>query len=255
MSYEQGYNPLNAADPTPPKFTNIGRVKENRLTTIGEAMKDAPNGVPEGVDPAAPFWQLIIESLDSRWPDGGTVFIFRGSKLFDKNGKPLDNTQRPAMVAAAFRSYLGVIVYPGDPNYDESKVVGQAFRFDMVQRENDPGLRVPVVDGPDSHLGGPEYVFTGKIRIIQASGSGNAVEGAPGTATPVTVDLATDEAAQAKLREALGGIDLTNEEAVTAALKLAGLMAATINGSGLTGHIVNGTLAEALAPFLTPVQA
>lgn len=234
-----GYgSPEDAPEPTPFTPKSIGRCTVNRITTAGEAYGD---NLPATVAADEPFWDLQYESLDARWSDGPHM-VRGGTKLFDKNGVKLDKRQRPHQNSLAFAA-LGIIAWPLDPNYNESRVVGNVFNLEGIPMEFPEGSFHSV---PRVELG-PDFKYTGEVRVIEskrgeADGSGASV--APAAAP--SIELTTDEAATVRLNEALDGCDRSDENALSAALKTSGLTNATLNGERLFGLLVNGTLVQDL---------
>ena len=219
------YDPNAAPDPTPREYKNFLNCVVNELITVAEAHERKRfRDMPEGADVAAPYWDLMYEALDARlMPDNILLPVSAGTKLFDKDGKRLDNTQRPFRFSTAFNG-LGVSVFPGDPegkfdawcasngqdaigtnpSYDASMIVDRAFLCIMKKAEDlgtvGKPLPIPMAAQPEG------YTFTGQVRNIQRKDQD--ATNADGTVQPTvvtTVDILTDESAKEQVVKALVG--------------------------------------------------
>ncbi len=268
-----GYDPNAAPDPTPREFKNFLKCVMNELITVAEAHERKRfRDMPEGADVTAPYWDLMYEALDARlMPDNILLPISGGTKLFDKDGKRLDNTQRPFRFSSAFNAF-GISVFPGDPDgkfdawcssngqdaigtnpsYDASKVVGRIFLCIMKKAEDlgtvGKPLPIPLTAEPET------FTFTGTVRNIQRKTDGET--GADGTVQPAqvtTVDIRTDEAARAQVVQALVG---ASEDAdLFDVLRAAGVPNSfMVDGQSALAVAANGGLVEALDGAVTIVD-
>lgn len=220
------YDPTAAPDPTQREFKNFLRCVVNEIITVAEAHERSRfRDMPEGADTTAPYWDLMFEALDARlMPDNILLPVSAGTKLYDKDGKRLDNNQRPFRFATAYNG-LGVSVFPGDPegkfdawvaanaadkdpigvnaNYDASTVVGRIFLC-IMRKAEDLGtvgkpLPIPLVAQPE------DFTFTKEVRNIQRKESEAGADGTVQPAQVATVDINTDEAAKSRVVQALDG--------------------------------------------------
>lgn len=256
MSFDpQAFNPTNAPERESTPFTNIGRVKVNSIRTAAEVYGQSQRGIPVGMEPSDPIWMLEYEALDAKFPDGnglrlgGALKLLESTATWQKRGdgkarRFVSKGDRANLVSTAYNG-LGIVVYPADPNYDESKVIGEVFSLDMIEQKNKDGEKlgssIPI---PTRNLG-TNFIYTGKVRVVTPKGAvGMASNGA---SAPMTRDIATDAALREALIAALGGVDVSDTDAVVTAIKvvtpLGGLLLA---GKGVGGMIVSETIGEAL---------
>ena len=268
-----GYDPNAAPDPTPREFKNVLKCVTNELITVAEAHERKRfRDMPEGADVTAPYWDLMYEALDARlMPDNILLPISGGTKLFDKDGKRLDNTQRPFRFSSAFNAF-GISVFPGDPDgkfdawcgsngqdaigtnpsYDASKVVGRIFLCIMKKAEDlgtvGKPLPIPLTAEPET------FTFTGTVRNIQRKTDGET--GADGTVQPAqvtTVDIRTDEAAREQVVQALIGASADAD--LFDVLRAAGVPNSfMVDGQSALAVAANGGLVEALDGAVTIVD-
>ena len=259
------YNPSAAPKPEPRTFKNIGKCAANRIISIQKAVDDGVmREVPDGTDGNDPYWDLRYDALDAVLDTGGVYTIRSGCKLFNKENKIQDNTQRPFQIGKAFAG-LGIDVFPGDPNgeFDSwcaahgqdtigsnpnaQDIVGNVFSLEKpgFDRSNDKDRARFAAPLPTAELG-REFVFTGKQNVIptqQGSGGNEAGEQAPATAN--FVDILTTAAALASVLQAIMGKNILT---LDDALLSAGISHQyQINGESVMGAAVAGTLASTLA--------
>lgn len=260
------FNPANAVERERENFTNIARCTVNKVVTSREAFTNQKTGTfteTQGTSADDPVWVLEYEALDAQFPDGNKMKIFNTMKLLEstdafakrqsKNPSAtrqfVDSGQRAPLVAKAFAGH-GISVYPLDPAYDESKVIGNVFVLEMIEQKNRDGERLgrpyPV---PQTVLG-PAFIYTGKVRTITPKGSASvssngATAGAP---APVARDIATDETLRSAIAAALVGVEPSDSDAISAAIKtvtpLAGLQ---IAGKAVGGLIVSDAIGAELS--------
>jgi len=223
-------NPLAAPEPKAFARKSVAKCVRNEVGDMPLQLKERSN---VAADEFVPFWTIEFEALDARWNDGNPIMRRFGSKLVDKNGSPLDNTQRPAVAAQAFAG-LGIIAYPEDPNYDESAVVGVVFEVEEISFDTGKPVYVPtVVLGPDFVYEGDVYVAPAKADsgapVVQLGGSAQTTEiiGNPVLEEQLAVLLGVGDD-KAAIRMSLSGANFG-----------AGL---TLNGFGVNGLAVAGKL-------------
>lgn len=258
------YNPSSAPKPEPRTFKNIGKCVANRIISLQTAVAEGVmRELPDGEDAGAPYWDLRYEALDAVLDTGGAYTIRSGCKLFTKEGKIQDNTQRPFQIGKAYAG-LGIDVFPGDPdgsfdawcaahgqdtigaNPNAANIVGNAFSLEKpgVDRDNPKDRNRFAAPLPTAELGA-DYVFTGTQNVIptQQGGGGNeAGEQAPATAN--FVDILTTESALASVVAAITGKPVS---ALDDALLSAGISHQfQINGESVMGAAAAGTLAATL---------
>lgn len=259
------YDPNAAPDPTAREFKNFLSCTVNELITVAEAHERKRfRDMPEGADTTAPYWDLMYEALDARlMPDNILLPVSAGTKLFDKDGKRLDNTQRPFRFSSAFNAF-GISVFPGDPDgkfdswcasngqdaigtnpsYDAGKVVGRVFLCIMRKAEDLGTVGKPL---PIPQSAEPEnFKFMGTVRNIQRKTVGEA--GADGTVQPAqvtTVDIRTNEAAKEQVIQALIGASADAD--LFDVLRAAGVPNSfMVDGQSALAVAANGGLVEAL---------
>jgi hypothetical protein len=216
------YDPTQAGDPIPRKFKNVLRCVADEIITMGEAVtRGRYRSLPDGVGEGEPYWDLCFETLDAKRTDGTPLSIPTAGRLFTKEGKMQDNTQRPYRLSVAFAG-LGVSIFPGDPegkfdtfcagigvdpigtnpSFDASKVVGWVFLCEMEKMEIGRDMPLPITVEPEG------YLYTGRVREVAPRQDSGGV-GPDGTAAPVAtihVDILTPDGAEA-LAQVLGIID------------------------------------------------
>ncbi|KKL96738.1 hypothetical protein LCGC14_1841510, partial [marine sediment metagenome] len=90
------YDPKQAGDPIPRKFKNVVRCTANEIITMLEAVAlGRYRSLPDGIGEGEPYWDLCFETLDAKRTDGTPLSRATGGRLFTKEGKQQDNTQRP----------------------------------------------------------------------------------------------------------------------------------------------------------------
>jgi hypothetical protein len=208
-----GYDPTQAGDPIPRKFKNVMRCTANEIITMAEAVSRGRyfQGLPEGVGENEPYWDFYFEALDAKWLRDGSVLSWPAAgRLYTKEGKRQDNTQRPYRVSMAFAG-LGISVFPGDPegkhdafcasigeetigvnsNYDASKVVGRVFICELEPMEVGRDMPLPITAEAEG------YLYTGKVRELGSSTGGDInADGAAAPASNEHVDILTPEGAE-----------------------------------------------------------
>ena len=258
------YNPNAAPKPEPRTFKNIGKCVANRIISLATAVADGVmRELPDGEDAGAPYWDLRYEALDAVLDTGGAYTIRSGCKLFTKEGKIQDNTQRPFQIGKAFAG-LGIDVFPGDPNGEfdgwcmskgheaigvnpnAANIIGNAFSLEKpgFDKSNDKDRNRFAAPLPTAELGNA-FVFTGEQNVIptqQGSGANEAGEQAPAPAN--FVDILTTESALTSVIAAISGKPVAN---LDDALFSAGIRHQfQINGESVMGAAAAGTLAATL---------
>jgi hypothetical protein len=242
MGELNNYNPLSAPEKTSGSFTNIARCTRNEVIDMPLAVRQAATPViPANI--YIPYWVMEYECLDTVWSDGNPKKLYFSTRLFDKEGNPLDKTQRPAVCATAFAGLVDeagnptpIIVFPEDPNYSADAVVGRVFQ--TRQHKFGVGKDAPV---PALAMA-PDYTFTGTVKTLQstnASVSGDAITNA----------AVAKEASAAQLAEIAAAIgpDTADTKAVTQKLLATGMgNGLTIDGVGINSLAVQGKLIGAL---------
>lgn len=228
------FNPLNAGDPKKLPRRSYARCVVNETGDMPLTLKEASK-IPANVE--VPFWTVEYEALDAQFPDGNAAMRRFGSRLVDKNGDILDNTQRPAVNAQAFAG-LGIVAFPDDPSYDESRVIGNVFELEAVDFPTGKPVWVPVAEM------GPDFVFEGEVYVIPVSGGGASATPAV-TGTQTTTEILGDAALEAELTEILENAGGTDKATVRQALTDAGFgQGLTLNGNGVVGLAISGKLVE-----------
>ncbi len=258
------YNPNEAPKPEPRTFKNIGKCVANRIISLATAVAEGVmRELPDGEDAGAPYWDLRYEALDAVLDTGGAYTIRSGCKLFTKEGKIQDNTQRPFQIGKAFAG-LGIDVFPGDPkgefdswclakghepigaNANAQDIVGNVFSLEKpgFDRDNDKDRNRFAAPLPTAELGAA-FVFTGEQNVITTQqGSGGNEEGAQAPTTVNFVDILTNEDALGKVLAAIDGKDMSN---LDDALLAAGISHQyQINGESVMGAAVSETLISSL---------
>ncbi len=253
-----GYDPTQAGDPIPRKFKNVMRCTANEIITMAEAVsrKRYFQGLPEGVGENEPYWDFFFEALDAKWLSDGSMLSWPAAgRLYTKEGKRQDNTQRPYRVSIAFAG-LGVSVFPGDPEgkfdafcatlneepiganptYDASKVVGRVFVCELEKMEVGRDMPLPVTAESEG------YLYTGKIRELAPRDSSGGVT-TDGQATPASNNLVdiVKPGGEDALKQVLGIIDGQAADAdLFDLLRTGGLDNRTlIDGESVLGVAVN----------------
>ena len=217
------YDPTKAGDPIPRKFKNVVRCIANKIITMAEAVESGRyRSLPDGVADGEPYWDLCFEALDARWSGGDAMVFPTAGRLYTKEGKMQDNTQRPYRLSVAFAG-LGISLFPGDPegkfdgfcasinqepfgvnpSYDASKVVGRVFLVEMEEMEIGRNMPLPITAEPKG------YLYTGKVREAAPRADASSGVGPDGTAAPVStthVDVLKADGADA-LQQVLTLID------------------------------------------------
>jgi len=230
-----GANPSAAPEPKALVRSNIVKVISNEIIDMPLRLKEKSN-----VEPGTyvPFWSIEYECLDVRYPDSNAFITSFGSRLFNKHGEPMDKNQRPAACSAAFAG-LGIVVYPADPDYDESTVIGNHF---VVEGTEFPtGRPAPL---PIKTLG-PAYIYAGDVRVLQPRNSDEVA--VSGGSAPITTEVMDDPELLSKLVDALSSVDLEDTGALANAIRSAQLgQGLTIGGESLLGVTLDGNLPTAL---------
>ncbi len=214
-----GYDPTQAGDPIPRKFKNVLRCIADEIITMAEAVsRGRYRSLPDGVGENEPYWDLAFETLDAKRTDGTALTVVTAGRLFTKEGKMQDNTQRPYRLSVAFAG-MGVSVFPGDPegkfdtfctgigvdaigtnpSFDASKVVGRVFLVEMEPMEIGRDMPLPITAEPEG------YIYTGKVRDVRLRESGDDQVGAAPSSNN-HVDILTPEGAEA-LKQVLKILD------------------------------------------------
>ena len=206
MGYVNEKGEIQAKDPIPRKFKNVVRCIADEIVTMGEAVtRGRYRSLPDGVGENEPYWDLCFETLDAKRTDGTALTVPTAGRLFTKEGKMQDNTQRPYRLSVAFAG-IGVSIFPGDPegkfdgfcasinvdpigtnpSFDASKVVGRVFVVEMEKMEIGRDMPLPLTGEAEG------YLYTGKVREVQARTSDDGQAGAA-PASNNLVDITTPE--------------------------------------------------------------
>ena len=218
-------DPANAPERTVLPRRNFVKCITNEITDMPLRLKEA-SGVPAGdyVD----FWKIEYECLDVVYSDGNPLVTGFGSKLYNKDGDMMDNTQRPAVCSQAFAG-LGLVGFPDSPDYDEEEIVGQCFVVEGTQFFPPTSRLVPV---PVEVLG-KDFTYGGEVRTLPAQGEG--VNPAQVQASAVkTVEITDSPELRKQIAEALGGMDVTDNTAILQALQPIG-PGKTLGGASFFG--------------------
>jgi hypothetical protein len=247
---------MQAGDPIPVKYKNVVKCIANEIITMAEAVsRGRYRTLPDGVGEAEPYWDLCFETLDARRTDGTPLSLATAGRLYTKEGKMQDNTQRPYRLSVAFAG-LGISLFPGDPEgkfdgfcasinqepfganptYDASKVVGRVFLVEMEKMEVGRDMPMPLTAEAEG------YLYTGKVReVAPRADSGVNPDGAAAPATNTHIDILTPEGAEI-LAQVLQLIDGQPTDADMFDLIKAGGVdsRAMIDGESVLGAAVNG---------------
>lgn len=262
------YNPMAAPDREPLKFKNTVEGMVNRIISMQEAVNEnVMQSLPDGEDPNAPYWDLRYKALDAViLPERTPSIVRSGSKLFTKEGKVQDNTQRPFQVAAAFAG-LGINVFPGDPEgkfdawcagkghepigpnpgYNPDTFIGNKFIVEKPAADrNNPKDPARFAAPLPTAVLGRDFLYKGDVREITPS-SENSGGNVPPTAIAFT-DVLSDEGARKQVLAAIDGkpVDSLDDALLSASIP----HTLQINGESIMGAAVNGTLATALGEFV-----
>ena len=249
------YDPTQAGDPIPRKFKNVLRCIADEIITMAEAVsRGRYRQLPEGVGENEPYWDLAFETLDAKRTDGTALTVVTAGRLFTKEGKMQDNTQRPYRLAVAFAG-MGVSIFPGDPEgkfntfcasisvdaigtnptYDASKVLGRVFLVEMETMEIGRDMPLPIAAEPEG------YIYTGKVREVKPrEDSGVNPDGSAAPASNNLVDIVKPGGEEA-LKQVLGILAGQAEDAdLFDLLRTGGLDNRTlIDGESVLGVAVN----------------
>lgn len=198
------YDPTQAGDPIPRKYKNVLRCIANEIITMAEAVsRGRYRQLPDGVGETEPYWDLCFETLDAKRTTGEPLSIPTCGRLFTKEGKRQDNTQRPYRVSIAFAG-LGISLFPGDPegkfdafcasfnedpiganpSYDASKVVGRVFLCELEPMEIGRDMPLPITAEAEG------YLYTGKVREVKPREDASVnPDGTAAPASNVLVDI------------------------------------------------------------------
>ena len=118
MSYVNETGTVAANDPIPRKYKNVVKCIADEIITMSEAVgRGRYRSLPDGVGENEPYWDLCFETLDAKRVDGTPLSLATGGRLFTKEGKKQDNTQRPYRLSVAFAGLPDRIsIFPGDPD-------------------------------------------------------------------------------------------------------------------------------------------
>ena len=256
------YDPTQAGDPIPRKFKNVLRCIADEIITMAEAVtRGRYRQLPEGVGENEPYWDLAFETMDAKRTDGTALTVVTAGRLFTKEGKMQDNTQRPYRLSVAFAG-MGVSVFPGDPegkfdafcagigvdaigtnpSFDASKVVGRVFLVEMEPMEIGRDMPLPITAEPEG------YIYTGKVREVRPRESGDDQAGAAPSSNNL-VDV-TKVGGEEALKMVLGLLDGQAADAdLFDVLRSGGVDNRTLfDGESLLGVAVNdGVLTAKLA--------
>lgn len=257
------YNPSAAPKPEPRSFKNIGKCVSNRIISIQTAVDEGVmREVPEGEDAGAPYWDLRYEALDAVLDTGGAYTIRSGCKLFTKEGKIQDNTQRPFQIGKAFAG-LSIDVFPGDPtgefdawclshgqdtigaNANAANIVGNCFSLEKpgFERDNPKDRNRFAAPLPTAELGAA-FVFTGTQNVIPTQQGTGGTDGEKAPPSSNFVDVLSNDEALAGVVAAISGKSVTE---LDDALMSAGISHQyQINGESVMGAAAAGTLAATL---------
>ena len=251
MGYVNEKGEIQAGDPIPRKFKNVVRCIADEIITMAETVsRGRYRTLPDGVAEGEPYWDLCFETLDAKRTDGTPLTVPTAGRLFTKEGKMQDNTQRPYRLSVAFAG-VGVSIFPGDPegkfdgfcasinvdpigtnpSFDASKVVGRVFLVQMEPMEIGRDMPLPITAEAEG------YLYTGTVREVQArADSGDTA--APATNT--LVDILTPDGTEA-LKQVLGLLDGQPSDAdMFDILKAGGMDNRTlIDGESVLGVAIN----------------
>ena len=258
-----GYDPTQAGDPIPRKFKNVLRCIANEIITMAEAVsRGRYRALPDGVGENEPYYDLAFETLDAKRTDGTPLTVVTAGRLFTKEGKMQDNTQRPYRLAVAFAG-LGISIFPGDPegkfdafcdsihvehigvnpNYDASNVVGRVFLVEMETMDIGRDMPLPITAEPEG------YIYTGKVREVRPREDSVSPDGTTAPSSNNLVDV-TKVGGEEALKQVLGLLDGQAADAdLFDVLRTGGIDNRTLfDGESLLGVAVNdGVLTTKLA--------
>ena len=248
-----GYDPTQAGDPIPRKYKNVLECIADEIITMAEAVtRGRYRSLPDGVGEGEPYWDLCFETLDARRVDGTALTIPTAGRLFTKEGKMQDNTQRPYRLSVAFAG-LNISVFPGDPEgkfdrfcqtigmdaigtnptFIPDAIIGRVFLCEMEKMEIGRDRPLPITAEPEG------YLYTGKVREVRPrEGSDDQAGAAPATNTLVDIMETGGEEA---LKQVLGLLDGQAADAdLFDLLRTGGLDNRTlISGESVLGVAVN----------------
>jgi hypothetical protein len=225
-----GYDPTQAGDPIPRKFKNVMRCTANEIITMAESVSRGRyfKGLPEGVGDNEPYWDFFFEALDAKWLSDDSMLSWKAAgRLYTKEGKKQDNTQRPYRVSIAYAGLRspehpnGISVFPGDPegkhdafcasigmdaigtnpSYDASKVVGRVFLCELEAMDVGTDMPLPITAESEG------YIYTGKVREVAPRAEGRPGGVNPdGSAAPASNNLVdiTKPGGEEALKQVLG---------------------------------------------------
>ncbi len=257
------YDPIQAGDPIPRKFKNVLRCIANEIITMTEAVsRGRYRALPDGVGADEPYWDLCFETLDAKLPDGSPLSVATAGRLYTKEGKMQDNTQRPYRLSVAFAG-LGISLFPGDPegkfdgfcesikvepfgtnpNFDASKIIGRVFVCEMEPMEIGRDMPLPITAEQEG------YLYTGKVReVVRRDSSGVNPDGTAAPVSNTLVDIVKPGGEEA-LKQVLTILDgMAADADLFDLLRTGGLDNRTlIDGESVLGVAVNdGALAAKL---------
>ena len=181
MSYVNEKGEIQAKDPVPRKFKNVLKCIADEIVTMAEAVsRGRYRSLPDGVGEGEPYWDLAFETLDARRTDGTALTVVTAGRLFTKEGKMQDNTQRPYRLSVAFTG-LGISIFPGDPegkfdtfcasigvdaiganpSFIPNAIIGRVFLVEMEPMEIGRDMPLPITAEPE------DYIYTGKVREVK----------------------------------------------------------------------------------------
>ncbi len=255
------YDPTQAGDPIPRKFKNVLRCIADEIITMAEAVtRGRYRSLPDGVGEGEPYWDLAFEALDSKWSNGDVVLRPTAGRLFTKEGKMQDNTQRPYRLSVAFAG-LGISIFPGDPSgkfdsfcqglgvdiiganpsFIPDAIIGRVFLVEMEPMEMGRDMPLPITAEPEG------YVYTGKVHTFAARGEGGGDAAAPASNNLVDITKVGGEEALQQVLALLNG--QPGDADLFEVLRTGGIDNRTLfDGESLLGVAVNdGVLTTKLA--------
>lgn len=218
-------DPANAPERTVLPRRNFAKCIKNEITDMPLRLKEA-SGVSAGeyID----FWNIEYECLDVVYSDGNPLVINFGSKLYNKDGDMMDNTQRPAVCSQAFAG-LGLVGFPDSPEYDEDSIVGNCFVVEGTQFFPAGSRLVPI---PVEVLG-KDFAYGGEVRTMPARGEGVNVAQVRAAAVK-TVEIIDSPELRKQIAKALDGVEATDGTAILQALQPIG-PGKTLGGASFFG--------------------
>lgn len=218
-------DPANAPERTVLPRRNFVKCIKNEIADMPLKLKEASGvGAGEYID----FWNIEYECLDAVYSDGNPLVVNFGSKLYNKDGDMMDNTQRPAVCSQAFAG-LGLVGFPDSPDYDEDVVVGQCFVLEGTQFFPPTSRLVPI---PVEVLG-KDFTYGGDVRTLPTKGEGVDVVQVQATAVK-TVEITNSPELCEQIARALDGVDSADNTAVLQALQPIG-PGKTLGGASFFG--------------------